>query len=159
MQAQSSPNGTLFAGGNESPMDIERQIGRLSLGFSNLRFDRKDQNLINKIKNLDIKDNLEDVSLKIGYQLFRQEYSNKDLFISPIATVGLSKKELTSFYSDPTKSLLKLAVGIKVELYLDKNHNNDIIKKDLNPFLEIAHQKYGRTESGYGGILGLSVGF
>ena len=54
---------------------------------------------------------------------------------------------------------MKVELGIKMELSLDKISDDTIIKRDLNPYIEIKHQQYGNSNSNFGATIGLTAGF
>ncbi len=167
-------------------LGFDKKIGKLTLGVAYQNTDHKDDILTNQRLNIhSIRDTREDFSLKAGYEVYQREYSKMAFSVSPFASLGLSKydqyqhrgtRSITCedahasgspinncfFAMTPDlakKKMMKVELGIKLELALDKVSDDTIIKRDLNPYIEIKHQQYGKSDSNFGATIGLTAGF
>ena len=167
-------------------LGFDKKIGKLTLGVAYQNTDHKDDILTNQRLNIhSIRDTREDFSLKAGYEVYHREYSKMAFSVSPFASLGLSKYDqyqhrgtrsitcedahasgaaIESCFFKMTPDLaktkmMKVALGIKLELALDKVSDDTIIQRDLNPYIEIKHQQYGKSDSNFGATRGLTAGF
>lgn len=167
-------------------LGFDKKLGKLTLGIAYQNTDHKDDILTNQRLNIhSIRDTREDFSLKAGYEIYHREYSKMAFSVSPFASLGLSKYdqyqhrgtrpvtcedahasgaaiESCFFKMTPDlakKKMMKVELGIKLELALDKVSDDTIIKRDLNPYIEIKHQQYGKSDNNFGATIGLTAGF
>lgn len=168
-------------------MGFEKKIGKLTLGINYQNTDHKEDILSNGDLNIhSIRDNREDFSFKSGYEVYgREVYKDMYLSLSPFVSLGVSKydqyqyrgvRTMTcdqarsqslpipdncKFDMTPdlaTKKMMKVELGIKVELGMDKVSGEVIQKRDFNPYVEFKHQQYGNS-SNFGATIGITAGF